>query len=71
MILALLCFHLAQEIWVTIGEKGFIAEAIWPEMNLLDRERKEIIVLFIQINGKRKQISATPDLTEEALKDLF
>ena len=63
--------HLAQEIWVTIGEKGLIAEALWPTINELDRENKEVIVLPIQINGKRKaEISITPDLTEEAIKDL-
>ena len=37
---------------------------------MLDRERKEIIALPIQINGKRKLKFITPDLTEEALKDL-
>jgi leucyl-tRNA synthetase len=63
--------HLAQEIWVTIGEKGFIAEASWPEIEELDSEKKESIVLPIQINGKRKtEISVAPDLTEDALKDL-
>ena len=24
--------HLAQEIWVTIGQKGLIAEAEWPDI---------------------------------------
>ena len=63
--------HLAQEIWVTIGEKGFIAEANWPEIDGLDSEKKESIVLPIQINGKRKtEISVAPGLTEDALKDL-
>ena len=63
--------HLAQEIWVTIGENGFIAEAEWPEINELDSEKKETIVLPVQINGKRKtEISVTPDLSEEDLKTL-
>ena len=61
--------HLAQEIWVTIGENGFIAEAEWPEINELDSEKKETIILPIQINGKRKtEISVAPDLSEEDLK---
>tara|TARA_B100001093_G_C26491696_1_gene869327 strand:+ start:569 stop:799 length:231 start_codon:yes stop_codon:yes gene_type:complete len=43
----------------------------WPEINELDSEKKESIVLPIQINGKRKtEISVAPDLTEDALKDL-
>ena len=63
--------HLSQEIWLTIGEKGFIAEANWPEISELDSEEKETIILPIQINGKRKtEISVSPDLTEEDLKNL-
>ena len=63
--------HLAQEIWVKIGEKGFIAEASWPDTSKLDTEKKEAITLPIQINGKRKtEISIAPDLSEDALKDL-
>ena len=63
--------HLAQEIWVTIGENGFVAEAEWPEVNELDSDKDETIILPIQINGKRKtEISVAPDLPEEALKDL-
>ena len=63
--------HLAQEMWVTMGEKGFIAEATWPEMNGVDSQEEETIILPIQINGKRKgQISIAPDITDDALKDL-
>ena len=63
--------HLAQEMWVTMGEKGFIAEATWPEMNEDDSQEEETIILPIQINGKRKgQISIAPDITDDALKDL-
>ena len=63
--------HLSQEIWVALCEKGFIAEASWPEIDKFDSERKETIILPIQINGKRKtEISVIPDLTEDALKTL-
>jgi leucyl-tRNA synthetase len=63
--------HLAQEIWVTIGETGFIAEAKWPDIKEWVRNKEEKITLPIQINGKRKtEISVAPDLTEEALKEL-
>ena len=63
--------HLAQEIWVTIGENGFIAEAEWPDINELDSKKNETIILPIQINGKRKmEISVAPDLSEEDLKTL-
>ena len=64
--------HLAQEIWVTIGEKGLIAEAKWPDIKEWKGKHKENIILPIQINGKRKaEISVAPDLTEEALKELI
>ena len=63
--------HLAQEIWVTIGENGFVAEVAWPKVNEIDNEKRKNIILPIQINGKRKtEISVAPDLSEEALKDL-
>ena len=63
--------HLAQEMWVRIGEHGFIAEAEWPEINEQDGEEKETIILPIQINGRRKtEISVAPDLSEESLKHL-
>ena len=63
--------HLAQEIWVTIGEQGFIAEAKWPDIKKRINNKEERIILPIQINGKRKtEISVAPDLTEEALKEL-
>jgi len=63
--------HLAQEIWVTIGEKGLIAEAKWPDIKQWKHKEEENITLPIQINGKRKaEISVSPNLTEEALKEL-
>ena len=63
--------HLAQEIWVTIGERGLIAEARWPDIKEWVNNNEETITLPIQINGKRKtEISVASDLTEEALKEL-
>ena len=63
--------HLAQEIWVTIGERGLIAEAKWPDIKEWVNNKEETITLPIQINGKRKtEISVASDLTEEALKEL-
>ncbi len=63
--------HLSQEIWVTIGEKGLIAEAKWPDINEWETKKQENVILPIQINGKRKtEISVAPDLTEKALKEL-
>ena len=46
--------HLAQEIWVTVGEKGLIADANWPDLNEWKSKDEESITLPIQINGKRK-----------------
>jgi len=63
--------HLSQEIWVTIGEKGLIAEAKWPDIKEWEVSKKEKIILPIQVNGKRKtEISVSADLTEKALKEL-
>ena len=63
--------HLSQEIWVTIGEKGLIAEAKWPDIKEWEISKEEKIILPIQVNGKRKtEISVSPDLTEKALKEL-
>mgnify|MGYP003306912742 FL=1 len=39
--------HLAQEIWVTIGETGFIAEAKWPDIKERVRNREETITLSL------------------------
>ncbi len=63
--------HLSQEIWVTIGEKGLIAEAKWPAIKEW-KTKSENIILPIQINGKRKaEISVAPNLTEEKIKELI
>jgi len=63
--------HLAQEIWVTIGEKGLIAEAKWPDIKEWEISEEEKIILPIQVNGKRKtEISVSPNITEKALKEL-
>ena len=63
--------HLSQEIWVALGEKGFIAETSWPDIDEFVSERKETIILPIQNNGKRTtEISVIPHLTEDALKPL-
>ena len=64
--------HIAQEIWSTIGEKGLIAKADWPDIKERTIKEKENIILPIQINGKRKtEISISPELNEEALKELI
>ncbi len=63
--------HLSQEIWVTIGQKGLIAKAKWPDVKEWDSNKQENIILPIQINGKRKtEISVSPDLTEKELKEV-
>ena len=43
--------HLAQEIWVEIGEKGFIADASWPDVRETDAEEKEKINLELSFSG--------------------
>ena len=62
--------HLAQEIWVTIGEKGFIAEVDWPKTNQ-DLIQEKNCVIPIQINGKRKaEISVLLGTEEKQIKAL-
>ena len=51
--------HLAEEIWATLGNEGFIALAKWPEYD----EAKTIdatVEIGVQVNGKVKSIVAIP-----------
>ena len=62
--------HLAQEIWETLGEKGFIAEVDWPKTNQ-DLIQEKNCVIPIQINGKRKaEISVLLGTEEKQIKAL-
>jgi leucyl-tRNA synthetase len=63
--------HLAQEIWNTVGEKGFIAEANWPELDESMDDENDTLVIPIQINGKRKtEISVPSNISDENIKRL-
>ena len=62
--------HLAQEIWETLGEKGFIAEVDWPKTNQYLIQEKHCVIP-IQINGKRKaEISVLLGTEEKQIKAL-
>ena len=62
--------HLAEEVWITIGGKGLVAQAPWPKVDpamLVD----DTVTLPIQINGKRRdEIEVSADISKEALEKL-
>ncbi len=62
--------HLAEEVWITMGGKGLVAQAPWPKVDpamLVD----DTVTLPIQINGKRRdEIEVSADISKEALEKL-
>lgn len=62
--------HVAEEIWESIGRKGLISQAAWPEYDeelIKDSE----IELIVQINGKlRDKIRVAADITEQKAESL-
>lgn len=59
--------HLAEELWVGIGEKGFILNEPWPEYNE-ELARERIIELVVQINGKvRSKIMIPHGISDEEI----
>ena len=46
--------HLSQEIWVTIGEKGLIAEAKWPDIKEWEINKEENNNLTYSDKWKKK-----------------
>ncbi|HYO91847.1 MAG TPA: class I tRNA ligase family protein, partial [Pyrinomonadaceae bacterium] len=63
--------HVSEEIWEGLGHEGGVlaGDARWPAADA-ELARKEELEIPVQINGKlRARIRATPDATEEALRE--
>ncbi|MFH1640435.1 MAG: class I tRNA ligase family protein, partial [Candidatus Omnitrophota bacterium] len=61
--------HLAEEMWVLLGNKEGILRSQWPkyEAGLL---QEETVTVVIQINGKlRSKVEVPADISEEKLKE--
>ncbi|MCA9371075.1 MAG: leucine--tRNA ligase, partial [Candidatus Peregrinibacteria bacterium] len=57
--------HLAQELWESVGEDGFIINSAWP---IYDEAlcKEETVTVAIQVNGKvRGEISVAADAAQE------
>jgi leucyl-tRNA synthetase len=60
--------HLADEAWETLGQKGFVIEAAWPQYTDALATDAEV-TLAIQVNGKlRGTMQAARNVSEEALR---
>lgn len=57
--------HLAEEIWESLGEKGFVALAPWPEYDR-NKIQEETCTIGVQVNGKtRGSVVLTLSASEE------
>ncbi|MBI5261900.1 MAG: leucine--tRNA ligase [Bradyrhizobium sp.] len=45
--------HLAEECWQVIGQKGFVSEAPWPQIER-DLLVEDTVTLVVQVNGKKR-----------------
>jgi leucyl-tRNA synthetase len=45
--------HLAEECWQVQGQKGFVSEASWPQIER-DLLVEDIVTLVVQVNGKKR-----------------
>jgi leucyl-tRNA synthetase len=62
--------HIAEELWVILGNSKSIHLSAWPKYKL-DHKRKEKIKIVVQVNSKiRDFVSVSPDMDDEILKEL-
>jgi leucyl-tRNA synthetase len=70
-VLCLLCPfapHLVNELWELIGEKGFVEEQQWPEVQE-ELLIKSVVTIAVQVNGKlRGTIEVSPEAEEDEVK---
>ena len=57
--------HLAEECWARIGGEGLVAQAPWPEYDPA-LAAEDVVVLPVQVNGKRRAEIRVPPGTEPA-----
>lgn len=57
--------HIAEELWIVIGEKGFILNEPWPDYDE-ELAKEQMIELVVQVNGKvRSKIMISQGLSDE------
>ena len=60
--------HIADELWETLGKKGFTLEVPWPEYDP-DVARADEVEIAVQVNGRvRDRVVVPADADEEALQ---
>ncbi|MDB5058605.1 MAG: leucyl-tRNA synthetase [Chloroflexi bacterium] len=70
LLLAPLAPHLAEELWSRLGGAYSVHTQAWPEWDA-EKARPRAITLVVQVNGKvRDKIEASPDLSEDAAREL-
>jgi leucyl-tRNA synthetase len=61
--------HVAEELWVEIGEEAGILATDWPQVDENALERDELVIV-VQVNGKvRGRVTVQPDIEREALEE--
>ena len=62
--------HLAEELWIMLGEKKSIHLSAWPKYDL-KKMVDEQITIAIQVNGKlRGEVTIDKNMTENEVKDM-
>jgi leucyl-tRNA synthetase len=61
--------HIAEEIWIDLGEKKTIHQSPWPKFDTSMVVEDELKII-IQVNGKmRGEIFVLPDISEDGIKE--
>ena len=61
--------HIAEEIWIDLGEKKTIHQSAWPKFDTSMVVEDELKII-IQVNGKmRGEIFVLPDISEDEIKE--
>ena len=62
--------HLAEECWADLGFEGLACEAPWPEADAA-LVRENVIVLPVQINGKRRaEVTVPRDAAAQSIEEI-
>jgi len=62
--------HMTAELWVELGNEGFVYEQPWPEYQESAMKKDEITIV-VQINGKvRDKVEVDAEISEEELKEI-
>jgi len=62
--------HMTAELWVELGNEGFVYEQPWPEYQESAMKKDEVTIV-VQINGKvRDKVEVDAEISEEELKEI-